>query len=116
MAEHLPPIAALQGLPGGIGSITRVALGLRLNEKQGDADAVEVAQDRHRIRVPDAQAVFERRTVQSLMRAVLDAPVFPVGSQQFLGPKLGRLPAGREPDDFGDGFGGELLGKVVVQE
>ena len=58
--EHVPAIAGLPGLPGGIGSIARVTLGLRPSQKQGDADAVQAAQDRHGIGVPDAEAVFER--------------------------------------------------------
>jgi hypothetical protein len=57
---------------------------------------------------------LQDRTVQPLMSTVFDAPVLAVVSQESFGPHGAGLADGRQPIDFGVGFGVYFFGVGVA--
>ena len=112
--DHNPAIGLVIGLPGRIGAVARIGLLVGPGHKQADAHAVKEPQDLHGVRVMDAQAVLQGRTVQALMSSVFDAPVLAVVSQESFGPHLAGLAAGRQPIDLGFGFRVDFFGVSVA--
>ena len=109
-----PAIGLVIGLPSGIGAVARIGLLVGPSHKQADAHAVQEPQDLYGVRIVDAQAVLQGRTVQPLMSSVFDAPVLAVVAQESFGPHLAGLAAGRQPIDFGFGFSVYFFGVSVA--